>query len=38
MMAKDPQKRATFVESVREFLEIYPFDGVDLNWVNKFFI
>ena len=38
MMAKDPQKRATFVESVREFLEIYPFDDVDLNWVKKIFI
>ena len=31
-MALDPQKRATFVQSIKEFLEMYPFDGVDLDW------
>ena len=32
-MAADPQKRASFISSLDEFLNIYHFDGVDLDWV-----
>lgn len=32
-MAADPMKRKTFVDSVSDFLDKYPFDGVDLDWV-----
>jgi len=31
-MAKDPQKRATFVKSVVQMLKEYNFDGLDLDW------
>lgn len=35
-MAADPMKRKTFVDSVAVFLDKYPFDGVDLDWVSIF--
>ncbi|WP_230413431.1 glycosyl hydrolase family 18 protein [Zooshikella ganghwensis] len=32
-LAKDPQKRATFVQSTIEFLKTYTFfDGIDIDW------
>ena len=31
-MAKDPEKRKAFVDSVINFLEQYNFDGLDLDW------
>ena len=31
-MAKDPEKRKAFVDSVINFLEHYNFDGLDLDW------
>ncbi|CAL4115199.1 unnamed protein product, partial [Meganyctiphanes norvegica] len=32
MMAADPEKRQTFVDSVCELLERYGFDGLDFDW------
>merc|ERR1712038_1116512 len=32
MMAADPQKRKTFIDSLSDFLDTYKFDGVDLDW------
>ncbi len=32
-MAADQDKRTTFIDSVMDFLEVYHFDGVDLDWV-----
>ena len=34
MMAADPQKRKTFIDSVADFLDTYSFEGVDLDWVT----
>lgn len=34
MMAADPQKRKTFIDSLSDFLDTYQFDGVDLDWVR----
>ena len=34
MMAADPQKRKTFIDSLSDFLDTYHFDGVDLDWVS----
>ena len=34
MMAADPQKRKTFIDSLSDFLDTYKFDGVDLDWVR----
>ncbi len=31
-MAEDPEKRKVFIDSVMDFLETYPFDGVDFDW------
>jgi len=32
-MANDSEKRATFVESVKQFIRTYPFfDGIDIDW------
>ena len=31
-MARDPEKRATFVKSVLKMLRDYNFDGLDLDW------
>jgi chitinase len=33
-MAADPEKRKTFVDSVMDFLDVYAFQGVDLDWVR----
>lgn len=31
-MARDPNARKIFVDSVLEFLQKYDFDGLDLDW------
>ena len=31
-MARDPNARSVFVQSVLEFLKKYDFDGLDIDW------
>lgn len=34
-MAADPNARSTFVKSTVDFLKLYNFDGLDLDWVSE---
>ena len=36
-MAEDPEKRKIFIDSLSEFLDMYAFEGVDLDWVSTVF-
>lgn len=31
-MAADPLKRSAFIESAKDFLKTYHFDGLDIEW------